>query len=155
MKAVRSFPVLGDQVDILVTAEMSNGQSTTLLETSPPGGGPPPHRHENEDETFVILEGEYELLVDGEWVKGQQGDVFYRGRGTVHAFRNSGATPAKMLIFVHPGGFENYLEQLAPLSVPADLPKLIEISNRYGIFFPGISDGSAATEGAARVSGPA
>ena len=154
MKAIRSFPVLGDQVDILVTAEMSNGQSTTLLETSPPGGGPPPHRHENEDETFVILEGEYELLVDGEWVKGYPGDVFYRGRSTVHAFRNSGTTMGKILIFVHPGGFENYLEQLAPLSVPADLPKLIEISNRYGIFFPGISDGPAILEGAPAVSDP-
>jgi len=28
---------------------------------------------------------------------------------------------------------------LEPVSVPADLGKLIEISNRYGITFPGIS----------------
>ena len=152
MRAIKSFPVLGDQVDILVTGEMSGGQSTTLLETSPPGGGPPPHGHKNEDETFFVVQGEYELLVDGKWVKGYPGDCFYRARGTVHGFRNSGTTTGKMLIFVHPGGFENYLEQLAPLSVPADLPKLIEISNRYGIFFPGILDSAARVEDAA-VSG--
>ena len=155
MTAIKSFPVLGDSVDILVTAEMSNGQSTMLLETSPPGGGPPPHRHENEDEAFFIVEGEYELLVDGEWVKGYPGDAFYRNRGTVHSFRNSGQTAGKILVIVQPGGFENYLEQLSPLSVPADLPKLVEISNRFGIFFPGISDNPAVMEPASALSDPA
>ena len=151
MAAVKSFPVLGDHVEMLVTSEMTGGASATLLETSPPGGGPPPHKHENEDETFFIVEGEYELLVDGEWVKGHAGDAFYRARGTVHAFRNSGSTAAKMLIFVEPGGFQRYLEEISPLSVPVDLGKLIEISNRYGIFFPGISDAPAVVENAAAV----
>jgi quercetin dioxygenase-like cupin family protein len=143
MPAIKSFPVLGDHVDMLVTSEMTGGASATLLETSPPGGGPPPHRHENEDETFFIVEGEYELLVDGEWVKGHPGEAFYRARGTVHGFRNSGTSTAKMLIFVEPGGFQKYLEEISPLSVPADLGKLIDISNRYGVFFPGISDNPA------------
>ena len=149
MAAIKSFPVLGDQVDILVTGAMSGGASTTLLETSPPGGGPPPHRHEREDETFFIVEGEYELLVDGEWVKGHPGYAYYLSRGTVHAFRNAGTTTGKMLIFVQPGGFETYLAEISPLSVPADLGKLIEISNRHGIFFPGISDAPATAEAVA------
>jgi quercetin dioxygenase-like cupin family protein len=139
MKAMKSFPVLGDQVDMVVTSEMTGGQSATLLEVSPPGGGPPPHRHKNEDETFFVVEGEYELLVDGEWVKAYAGDTFYRARGTVHGFRNCGTSSGKMLIFVQPGGFQSYLEEISPLSVPADLGRLIEISDRYGIYFPGIS----------------
>jgi quercetin dioxygenase-like cupin family protein len=146
MAAIKSFPVLGDHVEILVASAVTNGASTTLLEISPPGGGPPPHRHDHEDETFFIVEGEYELLVDGNWVKGSRGDAFYRSRGTVHAFRNCGTTTGKILIVVQPGGFEHYLEEISPLSVPADLGKLIEISNRYGIFFPGISDAPAVTE---------
>jgi hypothetical protein len=52
MTAIKSFPVLGDQVDMLVTQDMTGGASATLVETSPPGGGPPPHQHQNEDETF-------------------------------------------------------------------------------------------------------
>jgi quercetin dioxygenase-like cupin family protein len=152
MTAIKSFPILGDQVDMLVTSDMTGGASATLIETSPPGGGPPPHKHENEDETFFIVEGEFELLVDGEWVKGRAGDSFYRARGTVHGFRNSGPTNAKMLIFVQPGAFQNYLEEISPLSVPVDLGKLIEISNRYGISFPGISDAPAAMDSAASTS---
>src|SRR3954454_12340037 len=143
MTAIKSFAVLGDHVDLLVTTELTGGKSATLLETSPPGGGPPPHQHENEDETFFIVEGEYEFLVDGEWVKGRPGDAFYRARGTVHGFRNCGATTGKILIFVEPGGFQSYLEEISPLTVPADLGKLIEISKRYGISFPGISDNPA------------
>lgn len=136
---IKSFPVLGDQVDMLVTQEMTGGASATLVETSPPGGGPPPHKHRNEDETFYVIEGEYEFLVDGEWIKASAGDSFYRGRGAIHTFRNCGTTCGRILIFVQPGGFQSYLEEISPLSVPADLPKLIEISNRYGIVFPGIS----------------
>jgi len=148
MSAIKSFPVLGDHVDMLVTKEMTGGQSATLLETSPPGGGPPPHRHEHEDETFFIVEGEYEFLVDGEWVKASPGDAFYRARGTVHTFRNCGNTKGKIVIFVQPGAFQSYLEEISPLSVPADLGRLIQISNRYGIFFPGITDNPALLEGA-------
>jgi quercetin dioxygenase-like cupin family protein len=139
MTAVKSFPVLGDHVDMLVTQDMTGGASATLVETSPPGGGPPPHQHQNEDETFFVVEGEYEFLVDGQWVKASTGDSCYRARGTVHTFRNCGATTGKILIFVTPGGFQSYLEEISPLSVPDDLAKLIEISNRYGIAFPGIS----------------
>lgn len=152
MTARKSFPVLGDHVDMLITQDMTGGASATLLETSPPGGGPPPHKHEHEDETFFVVEGEYELLVDGEWVKGYPGDAFYRARGTVHAFRNSGTTTGKILVMVQPGAFQNYLEEISPLSVPGDLGKLIEISNRYGIMFPGISDNPAVLESAVVVN---
>jgi quercetin dioxygenase-like cupin family protein len=139
MTAIKSFPVLGDQVDMLVTQEMTGGSSATLVETSPPGGGPPPHQHRNEDETFFVIEGDYEFLVDGEWVKASAGDSFYRARGTIHTFRNCGTTSGRILIFVQPGAFQSYLEEISPLSVPSDLGRLIEISNRYGITFPGIT----------------
>jgi quercetin dioxygenase-like cupin family protein len=139
MTSIKSFPVLGDHVDLLVTQDMTGGVSVTLLETSPPGGGPPPHQHKNEDETFFVVEGEYEFLVDGQWIRASAGDSFYRARGTLHTFRNCGATAGRILTFVTPGGFQSYLEEISPLSVPDDLGKLFEISSRYGISFPGIS----------------
>src|SRR5262252_5418330 len=121
MTVIKSFPVLGDRVDMLVTQDMTRGASATLIQISPPGGGPPPHQHQNEDETFFIVEGEYELLVDGQWIRASAGDSFYCARGTVHTFRNCGTTNGKMLVFVAPGGFQSYLEEISPLSVPADM----------------------------------
>jgi quercetin dioxygenase-like cupin family protein len=62
-----NFRGLGEPVEILVSGEMTGGPSTTLVQTSPPGGGPPAHSHVREDETFFVLEGDYELLQDGVW----------------------------------------------------------------------------------------
>lgn len=119
-----------------MSGEMTDGKSSTMTQTSPPGGGPPPHQHTNEDETFFVLEGEYEFLSNGTWRKVERGETVHAMRGSVHTFRNAGAAAGKMLIFVVPGGFEKYLEEISPLSVPADMPRILEISEHYGISFP-------------------
>jgi quercetin dioxygenase-like cupin family protein len=135
VKPVKSFMVFGEPVDILVNSAMTGGQSCTLLQTSPPGGGPPPHSHVHERETFYVLEGEYEFLSDGAWHKVGPGDTVQGSPATVHTFRNAGTTEGKMLVFVTPGGFENYLEEISVLSVPRDVPQLLTISERYGVKF--------------------
>ena len=60
----------GKQVKIPGTAMLirvrgrDTGGSVAVVETHDlPGGGPPPHIHHREDETFQILEGEYEFTV--------------------------------------------------------------------------------------------
>ncbi len=37
---------------------------------------------------------------------------------------------------VVPGAFQGFLEEISPLSIPDDIPKLVEIAGRYGITFP-------------------
>jgi hypothetical protein len=56
-------------------------------------------------------------------------------RGSVHTFRNVGASAGKLLVVTVPGGFEKYLEEISPLSLPQDMEQLIGISKRYGISF--------------------
>lgn len=136
MSPVKTFRVFGEPVEVLVPGEMTAYRSTTLTQLSPPGGGPPPHSHTNEDETFFVLEGEYEFLTDGQWLKAEPARAIQAMRGSVHTFRNVGATPGKMLVFVTPSGMEKYLEEISSLSMPADLAKLLAISERYGISFP-------------------
>jgi quercetin dioxygenase-like cupin family protein len=136
LNSVKTFKVFGEPVEILVPGEMTGGRSATLTQVSPPGGGPPPHVHTNEDETFFVLEGEYEFLENGQWLKGQPDRAIQAMRGSVHTFRNVGTTTGKMLIFVAPSGMERYLEEISPLSMPEDLSQLLAISERYGISFP-------------------
>jgi mannose-6-phosphate isomerase-like protein (cupin superfamily) len=132
---IKTINVLGEPVDILTNGDMTDGLSTTVLQTSPPGGGPPPHSHQNEDETFFVLEGTYEFLLDGVWHMAPQGSTVHAVRGSVHGFRNAGATSGKLLIFVAPAGFENYLEEISVLTLPEEMAQLIAISERYGIKF--------------------
>ncbi len=135
MQPLKTFKVFGEPVEILVSGEMTGGLSTTLIQTSPPGGGPPPHSHQNEDETFFVLEGDYELLQNGHWTKVSPGQAVHATRGSVHTFRNAGSTTGRMLVFVAPAGMERYLEEISTLSVPQDMPEVLAVSERYGITF--------------------
>ena len=64
-------------------------------------------------------------------------------KGTLHAFKNTGPTPAKLLILVHPSGLEKFFAEVgreatgpstdAPAVTPADIEKLLAISPKYEI----------------------
>lgn len=133
MKPLKTFSVFGELVEVMVNREMSNGSTTVIVQHVPPGGGPPPHRHANEDETFLVLEGEFELFVGGKWQTIARGEPFFGARNVAHTFRNAGSTQGRIMVFASPAGFEDYLEELSPYSPARDLPKILEISRRYGV----------------------
>lgn len=136
MVAMKSFKVFGELVQILVHGEQTHNCSTTVIQISPPGGGPPPHQHLHEDETFVLLEGDYEMLLGDVWHKIHPGQAIHGPRNVTHTWRNVGQTTGKMLVFVAPAGMDHYLEAISKLSMPADVEQLMAISARYGISFP-------------------
>ena len=135
MTPVKSFVVFGDSVDVLVNGSMSGGSSAVIRQHNLPGDGPPPHMHTREDETFLVLEGDFEFLVAGQWKPMPRGEPIFAPRGHIHTFRNSGSTPGKLCVFISPAGFEDYLEELSHYSPATDMPKILEISERYGISF--------------------
>lgn len=135
MKPIKTFNIFGDPIEVLVNAEMSNGASTVLIQSVRPGGGPPPHSHTNEDETFVVLDGDFELFGNGQWHPIAAGEPAFGPRGVIHTFRNSGTTRGRILVFAAPAGFENYLEEISLYSPATDLAKILQISERYGVTF--------------------
>jgi len=135
MSPLKTFHVFGERIDVLVNAVTSNGISATIVQHVPPGGGPPPHSHKNEEETFTVLEGDFEILSDGNWRALARGEAAYSERGSIHTFRNTGTTPGRVIIFITPAGFENYLEEISHFSPATDMPKILEISEKYGITF--------------------
>jgi quercetin dioxygenase-like cupin family protein len=137
LRPLKTFKVFGEPVEVLTDSPLTGGKSCTLIQTSPPGGGPPPHTHQNEDETFFVLEGDYEVLSAGEWTRVSAGEAVHGLRGSVHTFRNAGATTGRMLVFVTPAGMEKYLEEISTLSIPDDMPQILAISAHYGISFAG------------------
>jgi quercetin dioxygenase-like cupin family protein len=102
--------VAGDLVTLKVVGEDTDGAILLGEEVSPPGGGPPPHIHHREDETFYVLEGEYEFLVGERTIRADAGSGVHDPRNIPHTFKNVGTTPARMLAFVTPAGFEVFLE---------------------------------------------
>ncbi|WP_260736654.1 cupin domain-containing protein [Tunturiibacter lichenicola] len=135
MPPIKTFKVFGERIDVLVNAATTEGASAAIIQHIPPGGGPPPHSHRHEDETFYVLEGEIEFLHEGEWSPVGVGDTAFGLRGVIHSFRNAGTTAGRVLIFIAPAGLEDYLEEISAYSPATDMPKIVEISKRFGITF--------------------
>jgi quercetin dioxygenase-like cupin family protein len=59
--------------------------------------GVDPHSHSDHTDSFYVMEGEVEFLVDGEWRRGGPGTFFSASRGVEHAFRNPGPGRIRVL----------------------------------------------------------
>ena len=135
MTPKKTFKVLGETVEILVTSEETRGSFCILVQTSPPGGGPPPHLHEFEDEIFTPLDGDFELFDGKQWTRVPCGQSAHTLRGERHTFRNAGTADGRIQCIAIGGRLDEYLEAISPFAIPNDLPKLMEISAKYGITF--------------------
>ena len=99
-----------------------------------PAGGPPPHVHRREDETFYLIEGEVEFLLEEERITAGPGDFVNIPRGAVHCFRNTGAETARMVLTFTPAGIEQFFEETleeAPNGVDAAPDNVEEVAARY------------------------
>lgn len=82
--------------------------------TLPPGSvAPPPHSHPGLVEEYEVLEGELEVMVDGDWRTLAPGDSASVPADTIHTFKNRSDT-AVIARNVHrpPARFEDYIEQI-------------------------------------------
>lgn len=95
----------------LIGAEDTGGTFALVELTQRPGNEPPYHIHEREDETFYLLEGRASVMVDGQIFELEAGQTIFLPRGLPHTFRIRSEI-AKTLVFLTPGGFENYFKAL-------------------------------------------
>jgi quercetin dioxygenase-like cupin family protein len=130
--------VVGDLYTFLAEGK-DTGETYALIHADvPPGNGPPPHRHHREDEAFYLLEGEMTVHVDGRTIAASPGAWITLPKGTLHSFKNTGTTPARMLILVNPSGLELYFEAVGKKSqaesvTPAAIEELAAEAVNYGL----------------------
>lgn len=128
----------GSEILFKLVAEHTGGQLTLGLAAVPPGNGPPPHRHQGEDELFIIVEGHYQVLANGRWVDVGPGGVVYVPRGCVHTFRNGGDSMGRHWVLTTPSGFERFYQKSAELfTAPGapDMARVMEIAREHQIEF--------------------
>ena len=146
-EGTRSLWVFGEIVTYKVTSYRTGGAYSLFEVETPLGGGPPPHLQHREDEAFWVLEGEYEFLDRGHAVKAGAGSLVYVPRGTLHAHKNVGNGPGRMLVSQTPGGLhEGFYEEvgeearnLTTSPATTDLPEMERIASiaaGYGIEIP-------------------
>jgi quercetin dioxygenase-like cupin family protein len=72
----------------------------------------PGHSHATDAEAFYILEGELDIGVGDTAYHATPGTYIYVPKETVHDWRVTSAT-CRFLVFIIPGGFEHFFEELA------------------------------------------
>ncbi len=126
--------------------EDANGAFTLWEITAAPQFGPPPHIHHQQDESYYVLEGEFEFLDNDRTFTAGPGSFVYLPKGRLHMHRNAGDTPARALVQVTPAGLEKFIEEVGkpvtdvssppPPPEPQELEQLVVAAQKYGIEVP-------------------
>jgi mannose-6-phosphate isomerase-like protein (cupin superfamily) len=74
---------------------------------------PPPHVHRDQVEEYEVLEGRFDVMVDGGWRTLAQGESASVPRGVVHTFRNRSGAVTRVRNWHRPAKrFEDFIEQM-------------------------------------------
>jgi quercetin dioxygenase-like cupin family protein len=129
--------VLGIPMVIRIHGRDTGGIVSAVESHDVPGGGPPPHIHTREDETFQILEGEYEFTVNSSIFIAKKGATIFAPRGIPHTYRYLGQAPGRLMCVITPAGFEGFFEAIGALAPQQqqDIPRVIAIGKEFGLGF--------------------
>ncbi|WP_374730333.1 cupin domain-containing protein [Salinarimonas sp.] len=101
----------------------TEGQSCFSFETlDPPGTFVPPHVHPTQDEFIFVLEGRFDLYLDGEHHQAHAGDLVCMPMGIPHGYYNLTQQNARALFWVSPARrLRELFDNLHNLGDPAEV----------------------------------
>lgn len=106
---------LGARCRILADSASTRGRYGLIDMIEVPAGDMPPlHVHDAHDEGFLLLDGELSLFFPGREIRLEPGEFVLAPRGVPHVYR-VGDTPARFLVLSTPGGFEEFVRDVAAL----------------------------------------
>jgi mannose-6-phosphate isomerase-like protein (cupin superfamily) len=141
----RAIWITGDTYTFKAVGADTKGALTLFEGTVSPQLGPPLHIHHREDEFYYVLEGEFEIHDGDRTFMASAGSFVHIARGTLHRFKNVGATPAKMLVLFTPAGMENFFFEAglpaqeggsAPPLGPEEIERTLAAAPKYGMELP-------------------
>lgn len=113
-----------NQVTFLVAGEQTEGRYslTEFAAAPPPAPAAPLHIHHDADEAIYILEGQFQVTMDGQQIGVSAGAFVFVPRDTPHTIANVGADVGRLLVLLTPPGFEGYWREMSPLLQRSDGP---------------------------------
>jgi quercetin dioxygenase-like cupin family protein len=131
---------LGALIRVRAGGDVTAGQLAILEHGGERGYSSPVHRHDVDEETFLVLDGELRVEVDGQARAVGAGAVAFLPRGLPHAFVVT-SPQARFLTLHTPAGFDRFaLEAGTPWhpdagrpDLPPDPDGLAVMASAYGI----------------------
>jgi quercetin dioxygenase-like cupin family protein len=99
----------------------------------PPGTFVPPHFHPDQDEFIRILEGEFDLWLDGQDLKAGAGDLVRMPMGSKHGIFNKSSANTRALFWVAPS--QRLYDLFVQINGVGDPAKVVQIAAEYNIHF--------------------
>ena len=78
--------------------------------------------HNKLEETFYVLDGEFELRAGDQVLRALPGTLMFVPPGVPHAFSNPTEAPARLLLLMSPPGHDRYFAELAAILAPSGPP---------------------------------
>jgi quercetin dioxygenase-like cupin family protein len=124
----------GVRTEIHLVAEDTAGAFCLLVDNPPVGWSLPPHRHLREAETIHIVEGEFEIALDGSRSRLRAGETVHVPQGVTHASANIGRRRGRRIVLFSPAGLERFFLEAgaaAPDSEP-DPAATLDLARSHG-----------------------
>jgi quercetin dioxygenase-like cupin family protein len=124
----------GVRTEIHLTGEDTGGFFCLLVDEPPAGWSLPAHLHAEAAETIHIVEGEFEMTIDGQVERVAAGETVHIPPGVVHSGANVGEATGRRLLTFSPAGMEEFfLEAGAPSpDAEVDLAAAADAARRHG-----------------------
>lgn len=118
----------------LLKSKDTNGLQAIFEDIVEPGFGPPRHIHHQQDETFLFLEGTFDVEIGDQFFRMTAGDVAFVPKGQPHTWKNVGNTIGRLrYIFSPASNIEEMFEDMHALYVKSEFSEeaMIEMSKKY------------------------
>src|SRR3954454_16523106 len=89
---------------------------------APHGESPPLHIHQNEDETFCVLEGELHLRAGAADLRIGPGATILAPKGLPHTYRVESPDGGRWLVITTRGDFEGFVRSVSRPAARSELP---------------------------------
>jgi mannose-6-phosphate isomerase-like protein (cupin superfamily) len=96
-------------VEFLALSEHTPRFNLSIITMAPGRNGPEPHVHEDEDDSFLVLDDEMTFMVGDEELIAPAGTFVLVPPGVLHTFTNRTDHPVRMVNIHAPAGFDRRL----------------------------------------------
>lgn len=123
--------VFGDRIWVAYTGEQTGGALGALVAELPPQSGPGLHVHDESDEFFYIIEGDFRFKMGDRVIEASTGACLFVPRGVPHGFMNIGSYAGKVMATFTPAGPEiTFIEVPTWPDGPPDEQRLADLNKR-------------------------